>query len=232
MCIRDRNIHCIIPRGGEALIRFVTEHSRIPVIKHYKGVCNLYVDSKADLDLARKIAITAKCGRPGVCNAIENLIVHREIASAFLPETVDALTNENCEVRGDSEARSILNDARPSLMVGEATEEDFHAEFLDLILSIKIVDSLEDAVGAVNLYGSGHSDAIVTTDEPTAERFLSAIDTSTVYWNASTRFTDGFEFGLGSEIGISTDRLHARGPMGLRELCTYKYQVRGSGQTK
>jgi len=229
---QDENVHCIIPRGGEALIRFVTEHSRIPVIKHYKGVCNLYVDSKADLDLARKIAITAKCGRPGVCNAIENLIVHREIASEFLPETVDALTDANCEVRADSEARSILKDARPSLTVGEATEEDFHTEFLDLILAIKIVDSLEDAIDAVNLYGSGHSDAIVTTDELAAERFLAAIDTSTVYWNASTRFTDGFEFGLGSEIGISTDRLHARGPMGLRELCTYKYQVRGNGQTK
>ena len=229
---QDENVHCIIPRGGEALIRFVTEHSRIPVIKHYKGVCNLYVDSKADLDLARKIAITAKCGRPGVCNAIENLIVHREIASEFLPETVNALTDANCEVRADSEARSILKDARPSLTVGEATEEDFHTEFLDLILAIKIVDSLEDAIDAVNLYGSGHSDAIVTTDELAAERFLAAIDTSTVYWNASTRFTDGFEFGLGSEIGISTDRLHARGPMGLRELCTYKYQVRGNGQTK
>ena len=229
---QDENVHCIIPRGGEALIRFVTEHSRIPVIKHYKGVCNLYVDSKADLDLARKIAITAKCGRPGVCNAIENLIVHREIASEFLPETVNALTDANCEVRADSEARSILKDARPSLTVGEATEEDFHTEFLDLILAIKIVDSLEDAIDAVNLYGSGHSDAIVTTDKPAAERFLTAIDTSTVYWNASTRFTDGFEFGLGSEIGISTDRLHARGPMGLRELCTYKYQVRGNGQTK
>jgi glutamate-5-semialdehyde dehydrogenase len=229
---QDENIHCIIPRGGEALIRFVTEHSRIPVIKHCKGVCNLYVDSKADLDVARKIAITAKCGRPGVCNAIENLIVHREIASAFLPETLEALAESNCEVRADAEARSILNDARPSLTVGEATEEDFHTEFLDLILSIKIVDSLEDAIDAVNRYGSGHSDAIVTTDELTAERFLAAIDTSTVYWNASTRFTDGFEFGLGSEIGISTDRLHARGPMGLRELCTYKYQVRGNGQTK
>ena len=229
---QDENIHCIIPRGGEALIRFVTEHSRIPVIKHYKGVCNLYVDSKADLDLARKIAITAKCRRPGVCNAIENLIVHREIASAFLPETLEALAESNCEVRADAEARSILNDARPSLTVGEATEEDFHTEFLDLILSIKIVDSLEDAIDVVNHYGSGHSDAIVTTDELTAERFLAAIDTSTVYWNASTRFTDGFEFGLGSEIGISTDRLHARGPMGLRELCTYKYQVRGNGQTK
>ena len=229
---QDENVHCIIPRGGEALIRFVTEHSRIPVIKHYKGVCNLYIDSKADLDLARKIAVTAKCGRPGVCNAIENLLVHREIASEFLPETVDALTDKNCEVRADSEARSILKDARPSLTVGEATEEDFHTEFLDLILAIKIVDSLEDAIDAVNLYGSGHSDAIVTTYEPAAERFLTAIDTSTVYWNASTRFTDGFEFGLGSEIGISTDRLHARGPMGLRELCTYKYQVRGNGQTK
>ena len=228
----DELIHCIIPRGGEALIRFVAEHSRIPVIKHYKGVCNLYVDSEADLDLARKIAVTAKCGRPGVCNAIENLFVHRNVAADFLPETVDALIAKKCEIRADTEALSILAQARPSLSVTKAIEEDFHTEFLDLILSIKLVDSSDDAIDAINRYGSGHSDAIVTSNETTAERFLAAVDTSTAYWNASTRFTDGFEFGLGAEIGISTDRLHARGPMGLRELCTYKYHVRGTGQTK
>ena len=228
----DELIHCIIPRGGEALIRFVAEHSRIPVIKHYKGVCNLYVDSEADLDLARKITVTAKCGRPGVCNAIENLFVHREVASDFLPETIDALIEGKCEIRADSETQSILAEIRPSIEVTEATEEDFHTEFLDLILSVKIVDSSEEAIDAVNRYGSSHSDAIVTKNEKTAEEFLASADTSTAYWNASTRFTDGFEFGLGAEIGISTDRLHARGPMGLRELCTYKYQVRGQGQPK
>ena len=228
----DELIHCIIPRGGEALIRFVAEHSRIPVIKHYKGVCNLYVDSEANLALARKIAVTATCGRPGVCNAIENLIVHRDVAADFLPETVDALIAEKCEIRADTGSRSILEEARPELEVKGATEDDFHTEFLDLILSIKLVDSPEDAIDTINRYGSGHSDAIVTANEITAERFLAAVDTSTAYWNASTRFTDGFEFGLGAEIGISTDRLHARGPMGLRELCTYKYHVRGNGQTK
>lgn len=228
----DELVHCIIPRGGEALIRFVAEHSRIPVIKHYKGVCNLYVDAEADLHLARKIAVTAKCGRPGVCNAIENLFVHREVANDFLPETIDALVDEKCEVRADAEARALLAETRPDVPVTQTTEEDFHTEFLDLILSVKLVGSAHEAIEAVNRYGSGHSDAIVTANETTAERFLASVDTSTAYWNASTRFTDGFEFGLGAEIGISTDRLHARGPMGLRELCTYKYQVRGNGQTK
>ena len=228
----DELVHCIIPRGGEALIRFVAEHSRIPVIKHYKGVCNLYVDAEADLDLARKIAVSAKCGRPGVCNAIENLFVHRDVATEFLPQTIDALVDEKCEVRADEEARSLLAETRPNVPVTQTTEEDFHTEYLDLVLSVKLVDSADEAIDAVNQYGSGHSDAIVTANEATAERFLAAVDTSTAYWNASTRFTDGFEFGLGAEIGISTDRLHARGPMGLRELCTYKYQVRGTGQTK
>lgn len=228
----DELVHCIIPRGGEALIRFVAEHSRIPVIKHYKGVCNLYVDAEADVDLARKIAVTAKCGRPGVCNAIENLFVHREVAADFLPETIDALVDEKCEVRADAEARDLLAKTRPNIPVAQTTEEDFHTEFLALIISVKLVESADEAIEAVNQYGSGHSDAIVTANETTAERFLASVDTSTAYWNASTRFTDGFEFGLGAEIGISTDRLHARGPMGLRELCTYKYQVRGNGQTK
>ena len=228
----DELVHCIIPRGGEALIRFVAENSRIPVIKHYKGVCNLYVDAEADQELAQKIAVTAKCGRPGVCNAIENLILHKDIAEEFLPQVADKLTDAKCELRGDDLSRSILNAARPDLKIKEATEEDFHTEYLDLILSIKTVSSAEEAIEAVNRYGSFHSDAIVTRNEKTAERFLASVDTSTAYWNASTRFTDGFEFGLGAEIGISTDRLHARGPMGLKELCTYKYQVRGNGQTK
>ena len=228
----DEYIHCIIPRGGESLIRFVTENSRIPVIKHYKGVCNLYVDAEADLDLARKITINAKCQRPGVCNAIENLFVHQDTAAEFLPVVTDSLRTEGVELRVDDRTRSMLEIDPSSNGIKDASEEDYYEEFHDLVLAVKVVDSLEDAIEQVNLYGSGHSDAIVTTNEPHARQFLEAVDSSTVYWNASTRFTDGFEFGLGAEIGISTDRLHARGPMGLRELCTYKYQVLGNGQLK
>ncbi len=232
LLLLDQHIHCIIPRGGESLIRFVTENSRIPVIKHYKGVCNLYVDSEANLELARKIAINAKCQRPGVCNAIENLFVHQGAAAEFLPTVADNLRAEGVELRVDDRTRAALEVTPKSNDLKDATEEDFHEEFHDLVLAVKVVDSLENAIDQVNHYGSGHSDAIVTTDEPRARRFLEAVDSSTVYWNASTRFTDGFEFGLGAEIGISTDRLHARGPMGLRELCTYKYQVLGNGQLK
>ncbi len=232
LLLLDEYIHCIIPRGGESLIRFVTENSRIPVIKHYKGVCNLYVDAEADLDLARKITINAKCQRPGVCNAIENLFVHQDTAAEFLPVVTDSLRTEGVELRVDDRTRSMLEIDPSSNGIKDASEEDYYEEFHDLVLAVKVVDSLEDAIEQVNLYGSGHSDAIVTTNEPHARQFLEAVDSSTVYWNASTRFTDGFEFGLGAEIGISTDRLHARGPMGLRELCTYKYQVLGNGQLK
>ncbi|MGE4549951.1 MAG: glutamate-5-semialdehyde dehydrogenase [Opitutales bacterium] len=232
LLLLDEQIQCIIPRGGESLIRFVAENSRIPVIKHYKGVCNLYVDSEADLALARKIAINAKCQRPGVCNAIENLFVHQDAAPEFIPTVTDSLRNEGVELRVDGRTRALLEGTPGSNGLKEATEEDYHEEFLDLVLAIKVVDSLEDAIEQVNLYGTGHSDAIVTTDETHAKRFLEAVDSSSVYWNASTRFTDGFEFGLGAEIGISTDRLHARGPMGLRELCTYKYHVLGTGQIR
>lgn len=226
----DEFIHCIIPRGGEGLIRFVAENSRIPVIKHYKGVCNVYVDKDADLDLAESIVENAKCQRPGVCNAAENLFIHRDIASEFLPKIARRLVDNGVELRIASSAANHLGST--DIPHNPATEKDFHEEFLDLILSVKTVDSLEDAIDAINRYGSGHSDAIVTTDETTAETFLSGVDTATAYWNASTRFTDGFEFGLGAEIGISTDRLHARGPMGLRELCTYKFIVYGTGQVK
>jgi glutamate-5-semialdehyde dehydrogenase len=226
----DEFIHCIIPRGGEGLIRFVAENSRIPVIKHYKGICNIYVDTDADLDIAENIIENAKCQRPGVCNAAENLFLHKDIVQDFLPKIARRLAAEGVELRIDEATAKDLNGTE--IPYKHAMEEDFHEEFLDLILSIKTVDNLEDAISAINRYGSGHSDAIITTNEATAETFLSSVDTSTAYWNASTRFTDGFEFGLGAEIGISTDRLHARGPMGLRELCTYKYIVYGTGQVK
>ncbi len=226
----DDLVHCIIPRGGEGLIRFVAENSRIPVIKHYKGICNLYVDKDADLDLAETIVENAKCQRPGVCNAAENLFIHKDVAPSFLPKVARLLTSQGVALRLDEKAAAHVKDL--DIPYSSATEEDFHEEFLDLIFSVKEVDDLESAIDAVNTYGSGHSDAIITANATNAETFLSAVDTSTVYWNASTRFTDGFEFGLGAEIGISTDRLHARGPMGLRELCTYKFIVYGDGQIK
>ncbi len=224
----DEYVHCIIPRGGEGLIRFVAETSRIPVIKHYKGVCNLFVDAEADLEIARQIAVSAKCGRPGVCNAIENLIVDEKIAPAFLPECAKELVEQDCELLVDEKAASLLSD----FPTKPATDEHYDEEFLDLRLSIKIVASLDEAISFVNRFGSGHSESIITKNKKRADRFLREVDASSVYWNASTRFTDGFEFGLGAEIGISTDRLHARGPMGLEELCTYKYLVTGNGQWK
>lgn len=224
----DEYVHCIIPRGGEGLIRFVAQNSKIPVIKHYKGVCNLYVDSAADLDMARKIAVSSKCGRPGVCNAIENLIVDEKVASEFLPDCAKELVERGCELLVDEQAGSILSEFATT----PASQEDYREEFLDLRLSIKVVPSIEEAIAFVNRFGSGHSESIITADKANAEKFLKEVDASSVYWNASTRFTDGFEFGLGAEIGISTDRLHARGPMGLEELCTYKYQVVGDGQWK
>ena len=224
----DEYVHCIIPRGGEGLIRFVAENSRVPVIKHYKGVCNLFIDASADLNMAQKIAVSSKCGRPGVCNAIENLVVEASIAEEFLPRVAKQLTKQGCELIVDERAGTILND----FTTRTATNDDYAEEFLDLRLAIKVVNSLEEAISFVNQYGSGHSESIITSNKKRAESFLNEVDASSVYWNASTRFTDGFEFGLGAEIGISTDRLHARGPMGLEELCTYKYQIIGSGQFK
>ena len=224
----DEYVHCIIPRGGEGLIRFVAENSRVPVIKHYKGVCNLFIDASADLNMAEKIAVSSKCGRPGVCNAIENLVVEASIAEEFLPRVAKQLTEQGCELIVDEKAGTILKD----FTTRTATDEDYAEEFLDLRLAIKVVDSLDEAISFVNQYGSGHSESIITSNKKRAESFLNEVDASSVYWNASTRFTDGFEFGLGAEIGISTDRLHARGPMGLEELCTYKYQIIGNGQFK
>lgn len=226
----DDLIHCIIPRGGESLIRFVAENSRIPVIKHYKGVCNLYLDKDADAELAKSITINAKCQRPGVCNAIENLFIHKDVAPTLFPDIARELHAQNVEIRLLPEDANLLDGT--DVPFKEATLDDFHEEYLDLVLSVKTVEDVSDAVDHVNTYGSGHSDAIITTNSETADTFLASVDTSTAYWNASTRFTDGFEFGLGAEIGISTDRLHARGPMGLRELCTYKFIAYGTGQIK
>lgn len=227
---QDENIHCIVPRGGQGLIRYVVENSTIPVIKHYEGICSLYLDTEADPDMAEAVTINAKCQRPGVCNAIENLLVEQTFASKHLPKIGQALRAENVELRADSASKLILTEA--GIDCTDATEADWSTEYLDRILSIRTVENAEEAAAFINRYGSQHSDSIITSNEQTARRFLRAVDSSTVYWNASTRFTDGFEFGLGAEVGISTDRLHARGPMGLRELCTYKYEVFGHGEIR
>ena len=223
----DQEIDVIIPRGGEALIRKITDESKIPVIKHAKGVCHVYVDEAADLAMAEAIAFNAKCQRPATCNAMETLLVHERVASQFLPGLVTRLRGAKVEVRGDEATSAIV----PAVIL-PATEEDWSAEYLDLILSVKVVQSLDEAVAHIGRYGSGHSDAIVTADEEHAKQFVRDVDSAAVYVNASTRFTDGFEFGFGAEIGISTDRLHARGPMGLEELTTYKYVILGTGQVR
>lgn len=227
MAQMDKYIDLIIPRGGHALIETVVSQARMPVIKHYHGVCHVYVDKEADLEMAERIAINAKCQRPGVCNSLETLLVHRDVAETFLKKSGPALIGEGVELRGDERTQAILNG-----QTVPATEEDWSTEYLDLILSVRVVDDMEQAVEHMEKYGSHHSDAIVTRNAATAERFLNEVDSATVYWNASTRFTDGGEFGFGAEIGISTDKLHARGPMGLEELTTYKYLIRGDGQIR
>lgn len=219
-------VDLVIPRGGESLIRAVSEQAHVPVIKHYKGVCHTYIDASADLDMALNIAINAKCQRPGVCNAMETLLVHRDVAKEFLPKLAEAVKEQKLELRGDEEARSIV----PEMLV--ATESDWYEEYLCLILSIRVVGDVQEAIDHINKYGSRHSDAIVAQSESAQKAFALAIDSSTVYINASTRFTDGGEFGMGAEIGISTDKIHARGPMGLEELTTYKYVVFGKGQIR
>ena len=198
----------------------------MPVIKHYKGVCHSYVDKSADLKMALEIAFNAKCQRPGVCNAMETLLLHSEIAADFLPMLKERLDSAKVELRGDERVRAVLPDIVP------ATEDDWYAEYLDMILAIRVVDSTAEAVAHINKYGSHHSDAIIAQDESAQKEFLREVDSATVYVNASTRFTDGGEFGLGAEIGISTDKLHARGPMGLEELTTYKYIIEGRGQIR
>jgi glutamate-5-semialdehyde dehydrogenase len=219
-------IDLVIPRGGEGLIRAVAEQSKIPVLKHSKGVCHVHVDRDADLDIALSIAVNAKCQRPGVCNAMETLLVHRCVAAEFLPRFFEATRPFNVELRGCRRTCAILPGAVP------ATEADWAEEYLDQICAVRVVDDLTQAIEHIARHGSHHSDAIVTRDDAAAERFLREIDSAAVYVNASTRFTDGAAFGKGAEIGISTDKLHARGPCGLEELTTYKYVIRGSEQVR
>ena len=230
MCEMDQYLDCIVPRGGKGLIETVVKHARMPVIKHYDGICIMYVDKAADLAMAEAIVVNGKCQRPGVCNALETVLVHSAIAEKFFATAGKTLLQRGVELRCDVRALASLSSLGGK--TAAAKEEDFRTEFLDLILAVKVVDSLDDAVAHIEANGSHHSDVIVTADETAAERFLAEVDSATVYWNASTRFTDGGEFGFGAEIGISTDKLHARGPMALEELTTYKYVLRGSGQVR
>lgn len=227
LCRQNDSIDLMIPRGGEGLIRTVSEHARMPVIKHYNGICHIYVHQEADLGMAEKIVLNAKCQRPGVCNAVETVLVDEAVAEKALPVLIQSLQKNGVEIRGDDVVIRYGGSA-----VKKATEEDWKTEYLDLILSIRVVSGIEQAIDHMERYGSRHSDAIVTENPVIAEQFLNQLDSATVYWNASTRFTDGGEFGFGAEIGISTDKLHARGPMGLDELTSYKYQIRGTGQVR
>ncbi len=231
MAEMDRYIDLIIPRGGPALIEAVVSQARMPVIKHADGICMVYVDEAADLEMASAIIENAKTQRPGVCNAIETVLVHRAVASALFEKLAPRLAAKKVELRADERAFPILA-ARGYERLRAATAADWKTEFLDYVLAVKVVDSPNEAIEHIESCGSHHSDCIVTRDEKLAERFLREIDSATVYWNASTRFTDGAEFGFGAEIGISTDKLHARGPMGLEELTTYKYLIRGDGQVR
>ena len=219
-------IDLVMPRGGEELINKVVRSSRIPVIKHYKGICHVYVDEGADLNMAQRICFNAKVHRPGVCNAMESMLVHRDVAVRFLPGMLKQFKEAGVAIRGCPLTCKIAKWAK------SATEKDYRTEYLDLILSVKVVDDLDEAVEHINNYGSHHSDSIVTDNSGNAKEFLKRVDSACVYVNASTRFTDGNQFGMGAEIGISTDKLHARGPMGLEELTTYKYMVFGLGQIR
>jgi glutamate-5-semialdehyde dehydrogenase len=219
-------IDLVIPRGGESLIKRVAKSSRIPVIKHYKGICHIYVDEWADLNMAEDICYNAKVQRPGVCNAMESMLVHQDIAARFLPSMSKKFKEAGVEIRGCSLTRKIVKGVK------KATEKDYFTEYLDLILSVKVVRDLTEAIRHINYYGTRHSDSIVTDNYENALEFLRQVDSACVYVNASTRFTDGYQFGMGAEIGISTDKLHARGPMALEELTTYKYMVFGDGQIR
>jgi glutamate-5-semialdehyde dehydrogenase len=220
-------IDLVMPRGGEGLIKKVVSTSRIPVIKHYKGICHVFVDDWADLNMAQKICFNAKVQRPGVCNAMETMLVHKDVAIRFLPGMLKEFKGAGVEIRGCPLTYKISKGA-----VRKATEKDFKTEYLDLILSVKVVESLDEAIDHINSFGSHHSDSIVTENYDNALKFLRQVDSACVYVNASTRFTDGNQFGMGAEIGISTDKLHARGPMSLEELTTYKYMVFGNGQIR
>ena len=222
----EGRVDLVIPRGGEGLIRAVAENARVPVIKHYKGVCHAYIDASADQEMALGIVENAKCQRPGVCNAIEKVLVHEAVAASFLPAMAKRLQSRGVELRGDEASRAIVVSIKP------ATEADWTEEYLDLILTVKVVKDVRQAIDHINTHGSHHSDCIVAADEAAQKAFTAEVDSATVYVNASTRFTDGGEFGMGAEIGISTDKLHARGPMGLEELTTYKYVIRGDGQVR
>ena len=222
----DKWLDLIIPRGGKGLIETVVSLARMPVIKHYDGICHLFVDQAADLEMAVKLTVDAKTQKCGVCNALETLLVHEVVAAKFLPMVASALRAKKVELRGCDKTRAILDDCIP------ASDEDWDTEYLDLILSIKVVSSIDEAIDHINTHGSHHTDTIVTADQAAADRFLRSVDSACVFHNVSNRFADGGEFGFGAEIGISTDKLHARGPMGLRELTSYQYRVRGNGQTK
>ena len=221
----DKYVDLIIPRGGEKLIKFVSENSKVPVVKHDKGLCHIYIHKDANIDEAVKISVNAKVQRPGVCNAVETLLVDGEKAHEILPLIKEIMEKEGVELRGCEKTLEIIN-------INKACEDDWNTEYLDKILSIKIVDNINDAIDHIQKYGSGHSDSIITENYSVAEEFLNKVDSACVYVNASTRFTDGGEFGFGAEVGISTNKLHARGPMGIDDLTTYKYKIYGSGQVR
>ena len=222
----DEHIDLIIPRGGEELIRAVVAQSKIPVIKHYKGVCHIFVDATADIDMAANICTNAKAQRPGVCNALETMLVHADIAPAFLPRAAESLQKAGVLLKGCEATRKILKN------IDAATEEDWYAEYLDLILAVRVVSGIDEAIAHIEKYGSMHTESIMTRDYTNSQRFLNEVNSSTVLVNASTRFSDGFELGLGAEIGISTTKLHAFGPMGLEELTTSKFIIYGDGQVR
>jgi glutamate-5-semialdehyde dehydrogenase len=225
LAMGDR-IDLAIPRGGKSLIERTAREAAMPVLKHYDGNCHVYVDAAADLEMAERILVNAKCQRPGVCNAAESLLVHADVAERFLPRIGAVLAERGVEIRGCDVSRRLIPAAKP------ATDDDYRTEFLDLILSVRVVPDVDAAIAHINEYGSKHTDAIVTADDAAEAKFVQRVDSAAVVVNASTRFNDGFELGLGAEIGISTDKFHARGPCGLRELTTYKYVVSGTGQIR
>lgn len=222
---QDKLVDLIIPRGGEALIRYICENSSVPVVKHDKGLCHTYIDKNADAQMAINIAINAKCQRPGVCNAMETLLVHKDVAALMLPALHEAFLVHNTQLKGCEDTRKIID-------IECATHEDYDTEYLANILNIKIVNDVKEAVSHISQYGSGHSEAIISENYSTVNYFLNNVDAACVYANASTRFTDGGAFGLGAEVGISTNKLHARGPMGINDLTTYKFKILGNGQIR
>jgi len=224
---QDQYVDLIVPRGGEGLIRFVADNTRIPVVKHYKGICHTYVDKYADLNMAHAICFNAKVQRPGVCNAMETMLVHKDCATRFLPKMIKDFQEAGVEVRGCPATRRIVKSG-----VKKATRKDWDEEYLNMILSVKVVNNLQEAIDHIDTHGSQHSDAIITRNKKEADQFFKSVDSACLYVNASTRFTDGFEFGFGAEVGISTDKLHARGPMALEGLTTYKYEIYGKGQIR